>query len=68
MNRVLALALLWPPLANAAKTETAIFSGGCFWCMESDMKAIPGVVSVAQRPMSSETTPAQRSAMVYPLQ
>ncbi len=41
-----ALALLWPALASAAKTETAIFSGGCFWCMESDMKAIPGVVSV----------------------
>ena len=43
---VLALVLAWPPLASAAKTETAIFSGGCFWCMESDMKAIPGVVSV----------------------
>src|ERR1700760_4885794 len=42
----LALALLWPAMATAAKTETAIFSGGCFWCMESDMKAIPGVVSV----------------------
>jgi peptide-methionine (S)-S-oxide reductase len=32
--------------ARAAPTETAIFAGGCFWCMESDMKAIPGVVSV----------------------
>jgi peptide-methionine (S)-S-oxide reductase len=30
----------------AAKTETAVFAGGCFWCMESDMKNIPGVVSV----------------------
>ena len=30
----------------ATKYETAVFSGGCFWCMESDMKAIPGVVSV----------------------
>ncbi len=44
---VLVLALAWPPLASAAaKSETAVFSGGCFWCMESDMKAIPGVVSV----------------------
>ena len=42
----LTLALLWPALASAAKVETAIFAGGCFWCMESDMKAIPGVVSV----------------------
>jgi peptide-methionine (S)-S-oxide reductase len=32
--------------AAPAKVETAIFAGGCFWCMESDMKAIPGVVSV----------------------
>ncbi len=32
--------------AGAANPETAIFAGGCFWCMENDMKAIPGVVSV----------------------
>jgi peptide-methionine (S)-S-oxide reductase len=32
--------------AAPAKTETAVFAGGCFWCMESDMKAVPGVVSV----------------------
>src|SRR6185312_15617549 len=49
---VVALAMTWalarpPPVAHAAaKVETAIFAGGCFWCMESDMKAIPGVVSV----------------------
>ena len=33
-------------LADAAPLQTAVFSGGCFWCMEHDMKAIPGVVSV----------------------
>ena len=32
--------------AAPAKTETAVFAGGCFWCMESDMKSIPGVISV----------------------
>ena len=46
---VLALALAG--LANlgassAPNLQTAVFAGGCFWCMESDMKAIPGVVSV----------------------
>ncbi len=43
---VLCLGLAVTPPALAAPTETAIFSGGCFWCMESDMKSIPGVVSV----------------------
>ncbi len=32
--------------AAAAPLQSAVFSGGCFWCMEHDMKAIPGVVSV----------------------
>lgn len=35
-----------PPPKTAARIETAVFAGGCFWCMESDMKAVPGVVSV----------------------
>lgn len=43
---ILAFPLALATRASAAKLETAIFSGGCFWCMESDMKAIPGVVSV----------------------
>jgi peptide-methionine (S)-S-oxide reductase len=34
------------PAKPAPKRETAIFAGGCFWCMESDMGAIPGVISV----------------------
>jgi peptide-methionine (S)-S-oxide reductase len=34
------------PVPKSGPTETAVFAGGCFWCMESDMKAIPGVVSV----------------------
>jgi len=27
-----------------AKTETAVFSGGCFWCVESDFDKMPGVL------------------------
>ncbi|MEX3011674.1 peptide-methionine (S)-S-oxide reductase MsrA [Hoeflea sp. TYP-13] len=27
-----------------AETETAIFAGGCFWCVESDFDHVPGVV------------------------
>jgi peptide-methionine (S)-S-oxide reductase len=32
-----------PPPAGA---QEAVFAGGCFWCMEIDMRSVPGVVSV----------------------
>lgn len=32
--------------ANAAKAETAIVAGGCFWCVESDFESVDGVRSV----------------------
>ncbi len=25
-------------------SETAIFAGGCFWCLEADMEKLPGVI------------------------
>jgi peptide-methionine (S)-S-oxide reductase len=31
---------------TAEKVETAIFAGGCFWCMESVFDKMPGVLSV----------------------
>lgn len=43
------LALLFSaaaPVAVAQETQQAVFAGGCFWCMESDMQHIPGVISV----------------------
>jgi peptide-methionine (S)-S-oxide reductase len=32
--------------APKPKLETAVFAGGCFWCMETDMQGVPGVVKV----------------------
>lgn len=40
-------ALLLAPHAQAQQNvQTAVFAGGCFWCMEHDMGAISGVLSV----------------------
>ena len=33
------------PAFTAARLQTAVFAGGCFWSMQHDMEHIPGVVS-----------------------
>lgn len=39
----LSLALAGPTSAQPAR-ETAIFAGGCFWCVESDFEHLEGVI------------------------
>lgn len=45
MRKVLAVVLfsLMPFMALAAKADTAVFAGGCFWCVESDFDKVKGV-------------------------
>ena len=33
------------PNTSFAETRTAIFAGGCFWCVEKDFDHVPGVIS-----------------------
>lgn len=40
----LVLSLIFNVGAPGAKAETAIFAGGCFWCVESDFDSLKGVV------------------------
>lgn len=46
-----AFSAMWLPAAAQAaapkpQQATAVFAGGCFWCMEHDMGGIPGVLKV----------------------
>jgi peptide-methionine (S)-S-oxide reductase len=41
----LAAGLSMPVYPAMAETQTAIFAGGCFWCVESDFDHVPGVIS-----------------------
>jgi len=50
MNRwmmIFALLLMpWNALADGTQSETAIFAGGCFWCMEKPFEQVEGVSAV----------------------
>jgi peptide-methionine (S)-S-oxide reductase len=48
LNKLAALAILaaaFNSTPSFAETKTAIFAGGCFWCVEKDFDHVPGVLS-----------------------
>jgi len=44
------------PPTRPADTATAIFAGGCFWCLEADFEKLPGVIG-AESGYTGGTTP-----------
>ncbi len=42
-------------MASAAHAATAVFAGGCFWCMEKDFEALDGVTDVVSGFTGGET-------------
>ena len=42
---VIGVFLMTSNLFSSENTETAIFAGGCFWCLQHDFDQVPGVVS-----------------------
>jgi len=45
-----------PVLTASGVTDTAIFAGGCFWCMESDYEKLPGVIEAVSGYSGGQTT------------
>ena len=72
----LLIALLALPNAALAGQSTAVFAGGCFWCLEHDLEELPGVLEATSgysggeverptyRQVSSETTGHQEAVQV----
>ncbi len=58
--RRLILAVTFMLVANstAAFAETAVFAGGCFWCVEKDMDKVKGVLSTTSGFASDRKTDA----------
>lgn len=44
-----------PMVKLSGQTDTAIFAGGCFWCVESDFEHLPGVIEAVSGYSGADT-------------
>ena len=45
IKQLIVFLTIFTAMLPAARADTAIFAGGCFWCMESDFEKMPGITA-----------------------
>ncbi|MEM0908010.1 MAG: peptide-methionine (S)-S-oxide reductase MsrA, partial [Pseudomonadota bacterium] len=56
---------LFTSTGAAGQTRTAIFAGGCFWCVEADFDKVDGVLSTVSGYTGGNTTNPTYKSVTY---
>ncbi len=53
------------PASSSVTTDSAIFAGGCFWCVESDFEKLPGVIEAVSGYTGGQTVDPTYKQVTY---